>query len=155
MIAIIVAYSRNRAIGNGGCIPWRIKGEQRRFRELTMGNAIIMGRRTFEEIGKALPGRRNIVLSSSGDYSATGCLNARTLEEAISLAGDMDVYISGGAVVYRQALPLAEKLFITEIDAEFEGDTFFPDFDETQFNRTIDEIIDGPVPYKYVTYTRK
>lgn len=155
MIAIIVAFSKDRVMGNKGRMPWYIKGELRRFRELTTGNSVIMGRKSFEEIGTALPGRRNIVLSSSGDYSSAGCLNARTLEEALRLAEGTDIYIAGGAVVFRQALHLADKLYITEIDAEYEGDTFFPDFDETQYDKTIDEIIDGPVPYKYVTYTRK
>jgi len=155
MIAIIVAHSSNRAIGYKGGMPWYIRGELRRFRELTTGNAVIMGRRTFESLGKPLPGRLNIVLSSSSNYSSEGCLNARTLDEAIRLAGDKDIFISGGGVVYREALHLAEKLYITEIDAEYEGDVFFPEFDESLYDKTIDEIIDGPVPYKYVTYTRK
>lgn len=155
MIAIIVAYARNRAIGIDGHMPWHIKGELRRYRELTTGQAVIMGRRSFEEIGKALPGRLNIVLSGSGDYTDAGCLNARSLDEAIALAGDRDIYISGGAVVFREAMDLAEKLYITEIDAVYEGDTFFPEFDESKYTKTIDEFHDGEVPYTYVTYTRK
>lgn len=155
MIALIVAYGRNRSIGLNGKMPWNIPGELKRFRRMTTGNAVIMGRRTFESIGKALPGRTNIVISSHGDYSREGCLNARSLEEAIDLAGDMDVYISGGAVVYAQALHLAEKLYITEIDAEFEADAFFPEFDESLYARQVDEAHGGDIPYTYVTYTRK
>lgn len=154
MIAIIAAYDRSRTIGRNGRIPWHISGEQRRFRTLTMGQAVVMGRRSFEEIGKALPGRMNIVLSSSGDFSPLGCLNARSLKEAIRLAGDRDVFISGGAGVFAEGLSFAEKLFITEIDADFEGDVFFPEFDKTQYHKTIDEYHEEKVPYKYVTYTK-
>lgn len=155
MIAIVVAYARNRAIGIDGHMPWHIPGELLRFKNLTMGNAVIMGRRSFEEIGKALPGRLNIVLSSSGDFSKAGCLNARSLQEAMELAGDRDIYIAGGGVVFREALSMADKLYITEIEAEYEGDTFFPEFDESAYIKTIDEHIEGNVPYTYVTYTRK
>ena len=155
MIALIAACARNRCIGNNGRIPWRLPGEQLRFRKLTMGAAVVLGRRSFEEIGHALPGRRTIVLSSSGDYRPQGCLNARSLPEAIALAGELDVFVSGGAAVYAEALPLAERIYLTEIDADFQGDVFFPEFDRSQFIRSLDDRIDGPVPYSYVTYTRK
>ena len=154
MIALIAACARNRCIGRNGRIPWHIPGEQRRFRTLTMGAAVVLGRRSFEEIGRALPGRRTIVLSSSGDFRPLGCLNARSLTEAISLAGELDVFISGGAAVYAEALPLAEKIYLTEIDEDFEGDVFFPEFNGEEFIRSFDEWVDGPVPYCYVTYTR-
>jgi len=154
MIALIVAYSRNRAIGLNGDMPWRIPGELKRFRKLTTGNAVIMGRRTFESLGKPLPDRTNIVISSNGNYS--GCINVRSLEEALARAeGHQNIYITGGAVLYRAALDLCEKLYITEIDAEYEGDTFFPEFDESNYTKTIDEFHDGNVPYTYVTYTKK
>ena len=155
MIALIAACARNRCIGNHGHIPWRLPGEQLRFRALTMGAAVVLGRRSFEEIGHALPGRRTIVLSSSGDYRPQGCLNARSLPEAIALAGELDVFVSGGAAVYAEALPLAERIYLTEIDADFPGDVFFPEFDRSQFIRSLDDRIGGPVPYSYVTYTRK
>ena len=154
MIAIIAACARNRCIGRDGRIPWRIPGEQRRFRELTMGSAVVMGRRSFEEIGRALPGRRTIVLSSRQRFEGAGCLTARSLEEALSLAGDLDAYISGGAAVYAEALPLAGRLYLTEIDADFEGDTFFPAFDRAQYIREVDAFFPGKVPYSYVTYSR-
>lgn len=157
MIGLIVAYDKNRVIGLNGDMPWRIPGELRRFRELTTGNVVIMGRRTFESLGKPLPGRTNIVLSGREGYSAPGCLNARSLDEALEMAKETgrDIYIGGGAVVYSQALPLAEKLFISEVHAEFEGDTFFPEFDESLYTKEIDSFHDGEVPYTYVTYTRK
>ncbi len=155
MIGLIVAYTNNRVIGNNGCIPWRIKGEQRRFRELTTGNVVIMGRRSYEEIGRPLPNRTTIVVSNTKNFDAENCMTAKSLEEAIKMAGDRDMYISGGARLYEEALPLVEKMYITEIDAEIEGDTYFPVFDETLFEKEIDEYVDGEIPYTYVTYTRK
>lgn len=155
MIALIVAYTRNRVIGNNGCIPWRIKGEQRRFRELTTGNVVVMGRRSYEEIGRPLPNRTTIVVSNTKNFDAENCFTAKSLKEALEIAGDRKVYISGGARLYEEALPLIEKMYITEIDAEIEGDTLFPEFDETEFEKTVDEHVDGDIPYTYVTYTRK
>lgn len=153
MIAIIAAYDRNRLIGQNGRLPWHIPGEQRRFRALTLHQAVVMGRRTFEEIGRALPERKNIVLTSQ-NLRAPGVEVARSMEEALRLAEGLDVYISGGAAVYAQALERAQKLYITEIDAAFCGDRFFPAFDETQYIRTLDGFHGGEVPYSYVTYTK-
>lgn len=155
MIAVIVAYAQNRIIGRNGQIPWKIKGEQVRFRELTMGNVVVMGRRTYEEIGKPLPGRMTIVLSKTKQFSAENCVTAGSLAEAIAMAGDRDIYIAGGARLYKEALPLAEKLYITEVEAFVEGDTFFPDFDESQFVKEREARCEGVISYTYVTYTRK
>lgn len=154
MLAIIAAYDQNRVIGRDGRMAWHIPGEQRRFRELTTGAAVVMGRRTWQEIGRALPNRLNIVLSGNPDFSAPGCLVAHSLEEAIALAGELDVYVSGGAAVYAQALPLAQRLYLTEIDAAYPGDTFFPAFDESLFTRHLDERHEGPVSYSHYTYVR-
>ncbi len=155
MISLIVAYARNRVIGNKGCIPWRIKGEQKRFKELTTGNVVIMGRRSYEEIGRPLPNRTTIVVSNTRKFEAENCMTAGSLKEAIELAGDREIYISGGARLYEEALPLVEKMYITEIDAEIEGDTFFPEFDKGCYDKEIVEEHDGEIPYTYVTYTRK
>ena len=154
MLAIIAAYDRNRGIGRDGRMAWHIPGEQRRFRELTTGAAVIMGRRTWQEIGHPLPNRLNIVLSRDPDFAAPGCLTARSLEEAIALADGLDVYISGGASVYAQALPLAERFYLTEIDAAYPADAFFPAFDESLYVRHLDERVPGPVPYSYYTLRR-
>lgn len=155
MIALIVAYARNRVIGNKGCIPWKIKGEQIRFKELTMGKVVIMGRKSFEEIGKPLPNRTTIVVSSTKSFEGENCYTASSLQEAIELAGDCDIYISGGARLYAEAIDLVDKMYITEIEADIEGDTFFPDFAEELFDKEIVERFDGEIPYTYVTYTRK
>ena len=132
MIALIVAFAKNQVIGNKGCIPWKIKGEQRRFKELTTGNVVIMGRRSYEEIGRPLPNRTTIVVSNTKNFDGENCLTAKSLPEAIRLAGDRDIYISGGAKLYEEALPLVEKMYITEIDSEIEGDTYFPPFEKDQ-----------------------
>ncbi len=159
MIGLIVAYTKNRVIGNAGKIPWRIKGEQRRFRELTTGNVVIMGRRSYDEIGHPLPNRDTIVLSTTAKYEAENCTTVSSLEEALELAKkrfpEKNVYISGGAGVYRSAMDMVDVMYITEIDAEIEGDTFFPEFDESAFTKTVDEKVEGEIPYAYVTYTRK
>ncbi len=159
MIGLIVAYTRNRVIGKDGKIPWRIKGEQRRFRELTTGNVVVMGRKSYDEIGKPLPNRFTIVVSSTAQYSAENCVTVSSLSEAIEYAKENrpeeNIYLSGGAGIYREGIELAEKLFITEIDAEIDGDTFFPEFDTSLYDKTVDEVIDGDIPYSYVTYTKK
>lgn len=159
MIGLIVAYTKNRVIGNKGQIPWRIKGEQRRFKELTTGNVVIMGRKSYDEIGRPLPNRFTIVVSKTADYTAENCVTVPTLTDAVNYAKEHrpgeNIYLSGGAGIYKEGLPLAEKLFITEVDAVIEGDTYFPEFDESLYEKTIDEEVDGEIPFKYVTYTKK
>lgn len=155
MIALIVAYAKNKVIGNNGCIPWKIKGEQKRFRELTTGNVVVMGRKSYEEIGKPLPNRTTVVVSRTKNFDSENCMTAKSLAEAIEMAGDRKIYISGGVGLYKEALPLVEKMYITEIDGEVEGDTYFPEFDENQFDKQIDERFEGEIPYTYVTYTRR
>lgn len=155
MIALIVAFTNNQVIGNEGCIPWKIKGEQKRFKELTMGNVVIMGRRSYEEIGKPLPGRTTIVISKTKNFDSDNCLTARTLGEAIELAGEKDIYIAGGVRLFEESLPLVEKMYVTEIDLDIEGDTYFPHFEQEKFVKEIEEKHGGEIPYTYVTYTRK
>lgn len=156
MIGLIVAYSKNRVIGNKGQIPWRIKGEQKRFRELTTGNVVIMGRRSYEEIGRPLPNRYTIVVSNTQKFEAENCTTVGSLEEAIRIADkSKNIYISGGAGLYKEAIDIVDKMFITEIDAIVEGDTYFPEFDESCFEKEIECHVDGDMPYDYVTYTRK
>lgn len=154
MVGLIVAYAKNRVIGNKGQIPWRIKGEQKRFKELTTGNVVIMGRRTYEEIGRPLPNRDTIVVSKTANYQFENCITVGSLKEALEAAGKRTVYISGGAGLYKEAIPFVDKMYITEIDAEIEGDTYFPEFDPSLFQREVEESFDGELPYQYVTYTK-
>lgn len=154
MIALIVAYAKNKVIGNCGQIPWKIRGEQKRFKELTTGNVVVMGRRSYEEIGKPLPNRYTIVISNTVKYEADNCTTVRTLKEALKVAGDRDVYISGGARLYEEAINIVDKMYVTEIDIEIEGDTYFPDFNENDFVKHVDEHFSGEIPYTYLTYSK-
>lgn len=131
------------------------RGEQKRFKELTTGNVVIMGRRSYEEIGKPLPNRTTIVISTTKDFTAENCYTAKSLDEALEIAGNRDVYISGGARLYEEALPKVEKMYITEIEKTIEGDTYFPEFNVEDFTKEINERVDGEIPYTYVTYTRE
>lgn len=155
MIALIVAFSKNQVIGNGGCIPWKIKGEQKRFKELTIGNVVIMGRHSYEEIGKPLPDRTTIVISNTKNFNSKNCFTVKSLQEGIWLAGNKNIYIAGGAKVYKESLPLVEKMYITEIDKIIEGDTFFPPFCKNLFFKELNKKFKGEISYTYVTYTRK
>lgn len=155
IISIVAAMSENGVIGNRGTIPWDIPADRRRFRELTMGHTLIMGRRTFESIGRPLPGRINIILSRQPDYMAEGCVTCGSLEEALlACAGSVQVFICGGEELYREALPLAENIFLTIVHAAIEGDAFFPpvpdDFSETERTEVTDKT-----PCTFIAYRRK
>lgn len=154
MIALIVAYSKNRVIGNEGCIPWKIPGEQKRFKELTTGNVVIMGRRSYEEIGKPLPNRTTIVISNTRNFDSDNCFTASSLTQAIEMAGNRDIYISGGSALYKEAISIVDKMYITEIDKVIDGDTYFPEFNELDFIKEIDEKFMGTIPFTYITYTK-
>lgn len=154
MIALIVAYSKNKVIGNNGKIPWKIVGEQKRFKELTTGNVVIIGRRSYEEIGYPLPDRETIVVSNTKNYCGKHCRTAKSLTEAIKMAGSKDIYISGGAGLYKEAIDIVDVMYITEIDAMIVGDTFFPDFSPEQFTKHTEKEFQGDLPYKYITYKR-
>jgi len=155
MIALIVAFSKNRVIGNKGIIPWKIKGEQKRFKELTTGNVVVMGRRSYEEIGKPLPNRTTIVISNTKTYSDVNCMTATSLNEALKMAEGKNVYIAGGVQLYKESIQLVDKMYITLIDENVEGDTFFPQFNEGDFNIQVDERFEGEIPYTYMTYSRR
>lgn len=154
MVALIVAYSKNRVIGSKGTIPWKIKGEQKRFKELTTGNVVVMGRKTFEDIGHAFPNRTNIVVSKT-KTELENCYIAESFIDAVKMFSDKDIYIIGGYNLYLESLAYVDKMYITEIDLEVEGDTFFPEFDENDFVKTVEAEISGEIPYRYLTYTRK
>ena len=129
-IAIIVAVSANNVIGVSGRLPWHLPEDLKRFRELTMGKPIIMGRATFESIGRPLPGRENIVLTRDLEYVAEGCVIAQNTEVALAIAqGAREVMIIGGGEVYRQFLPTADKIYLTRVEVEVQGDTTFPEID--------------------------
>jgi dihydrofolate reductase len=127
-VTLIAAVARNGVIGNDGDIPWRVPGEQAFFKATTLGHTLVMGRATYESIGRPLPGRTTIVLTRDPDWRADGVTTASSIEDALERA-DGDVYVAGGATVYEAALPFADEQLISEIDLEPAGDTFYPDFD--------------------------
>ncbi len=153
MISLVAAYDENRTIGCRGKIPWRIPSERDRFKKITAGKRIIMGRKSFSEIGHALPYCTLVVVSKSLDSVPDGCILARSIGEAAALCGN-DVIVAGGEEIYRQTISSADVLHITEILARFSGDTFFPEFDRNSFVRTEGPVIQAEIPYRYVTFTR-
>lgn len=133
MISLIVAHDKNRVIGYENKMPWHLPGDLQYFKEMTMGKPVIMGRKTFESIGRPLPGRRNIVITRNKSYKANGIEVVSSLDEALQLTKeDVEVMVIGGEQIFRLALPLADRLYITEIDEEFKGDTYFPEYEGWQ-----------------------
>ncbi|WP_455031901.1 dihydrofolate reductase [Oribacterium sp.] len=156
MISIIVAVAKDGAIGKGGKMPWRIPGEQQQFKELTTGHVVIMGRRSYEEIGHPLPNRKNIVVSKTKVFSGENLITAKSLEEALSLAGEEEIFIAGGAALFQKALPLADRIYITYVDLEVtDADRFFPDFPEEEYHREVIEKVGGETSYLRVLFTKK
>lgn len=156
MLGLIVARSKNNVIGKNGRIPWKIKGEQKQFRELTIGNAVVMGRKSYEEIGHPLPDRMNIVVSSSADYSGENLVTVKSLKEAIEAAGDVDLYVAGGYGLFLEAISIVDKMYITEIDMEVkDGDVFFPEFDKSNFDIIVGETAGEDIKYTRMIYIRK
>ncbi|MFZ5828201.1 MAG: dihydrofolate reductase [Bacillota bacterium] len=126
MIALVAAMGRNRVIGKDGTMPWHLPAELKHFRRVTRGKVVVMGRKTYESIGEPLKGRTNIVLTRDLDFEAPGCEVAHSVEAL--LHDERPLYVIGGAQLYRQFLPHADLMHLTRIDADFEGDTFFPEF---------------------------
>lgn len=159
MISIVAAMDRNRLIGDGGRLPWRLPADMRRFRALTMGKPVIMGRRTHESIGAALPGRRNLVLSGQAGYRAQGCEVFPDLAAALADCDESDQpMVIGGARVYAEALPLAGRMYLTLLHGAFKGDTWFPDFDRTEWREIAREKHtpgdDAPCAYTFIDLER-
>ena len=157
MIALIAAFSKqNRVIAKDSKIPWKIDGELERFKRLTTNNVVIMGRNTFEEIGKPLPKRINIVISRTKNFIEENLFTVSSFEESFSLAQSFkkDIFFIGGEEIFKKSLPLCEKLFLTEIFDFYDGDRFFPLFDETKYTAIIEKN-DEKNGYRYLTYTKK
>ncbi|TXK36760.1 dihydrofolate reductase [Pontibacter qinzhouensis] len=138
MIAIVVAADEQQTIGKDNQLIWHLPADLRHFKAITMGHPIIMGRKTYESIGKPLPGRTSIIITKQPDYKAEGCLVVHSLQEAIGKARDLDetACIIGGAEIYRQALPYTDTVYLTRIHHSFEGDVFFPELKESEWKQT-------------------
>ena len=158
-MSLIAAMAANRVIGRDNRLPWHLSADLKRFKRLTLGHTLIMGRKTFESIGRPLPGRSTIVVTRQTGYAPPGVQIARSVPEALALAqGDEEVFIAGGAELFRETLPVADRLYLTLIEKDFEGDTFFPDFDRSEW-RVVEEErhepdeTDTEVPYAYTFQT--
>jgi len=165
-IAIIAAVARNGVIGADGAMPWRLSSDLRRFKALTLGHPVVMGRRTFEAIGRPLPGRPNIVVSRRSDFAPDGAIVAASLDAALAEAGRLAresgsgmVFVIGGGEIYRAALPFADRLLITHVEAEPTGDTRFPDIDPDAWLATGEERVPpgekDSAATRFVTYERR
>jgi dihydrofolate reductase len=159
-ISLMAAMAGNRAIGIDNRLPWRLPADQRYFKAKTMGHTVIMGRRTFDSISRrALPGRPTIVVTRQPGYAAPGVEVAHSLDEALAKAQGDEVFVVGGEVIFREALPKADRLYLTRIEQDFPGDTFFPDFDESAWQLVERErheaTAETPFAYSFEVWERR
>jgi dihydrofolate reductase len=151
-VSLIVAMSTNRVIGIDNRMPWHLSADLKHFRAVTWGKPILMGRKTYESIGRPLPGRENIVLTSDASYRAEGCAVVNSLEQGLAVAAHHpEVMIIGGAALYQATLPVADRLYLTRIDQDFQGDTFFPELNWSEWQEIEHQaVVDDPsVPFGY------
>lgn len=159
MISLIVAHDPNRVIGSNNDLPWHLPEDLAYFKKMTMGKAMVMGRKTYDSIGRPLPGRLSIIVTRNPEYTAPGAVVVHDLKEAIEKAKEYadEVMIIGGAEIFRMVLGFADRLYITFIQKHYEGDTFFPAYgDEWKLTSTSEEMVsaDG-TPFSYLVYDRK
>lgn len=158
-LAIIVAMAKNRTIGIANTLPWHCPEDLKHFKALTMGHHMIMGRKTFDSIGKSLPGRTTVIVTRDRNMTASGCVVAHSIAEArAACANDSEIFIVGGAEIYTQALGKADTLYITEIQQDVSGDAWFPEFDRSEWQEVSREVrhqdMPQPLEYHFVTYRR-
>jgi dihydrofolate reductase len=158
-VSLIVAMSRNRVIGRDNALPWHLPADLKRFKELTMGHHIVMGRKTWESIKRLLPGRTSVVITRDRDFKLPGAKIASSLQDALRQCGDdPEVFVIGGAQIFRVALPVAERIYLTTVDAAIEGDTFMPTMDLSHWRKLAAEIHlvsdTNPLPWTFEIYER-
>lgn len=159
MISLIVAIAANNVIGRDNQLPWRLPADLAYFKQTTQGHTVVMGRKTYESLGKPLPGRTNWILTRDKDFQAEGCQVFHSVDEVLKSAEGKEVFIIGGEKVYREFLPRTDRLFITRINESFEGDTYFPEILEDHWELT--SSIQGekndknPYEYEFLVYTGK
>jgi dihydrofolate reductase len=153
-VILIAAVGSNGVIGRDNDLPWRIREDLQHFKQLTLGHTLVMGRKTYDSIGRPLPGRRTVVVTRQPDWAAQadGVEVAHSLDHALNLADGNDVYVAGGGEIYRQALPLGDRLELTEVAQSPAGDVTFPAFDRAEWTETARTPHDG---FSFVTYTRR
>ncbi|MDA0706314.1 MAG: dihydrofolate reductase [Proteobacteria bacterium] len=160
MISLIVAAANNNVIGVNGGLPWHLSDDLKRFKAITMGKPIVMGRKTYESIGRALPGRQNIVISTRADFAADGCVVVATTAAAIAVAAAApEIMIIGGGQIYRLFLPLAERVYLTRVHVALEGDAHFPPLGESEWRISERVIRDNddrhPYSFEFITLERQ
>jgi dihydrofolate reductase len=158
-LSLIAAIARNGVIGANNALPWRLPADLKRFKTLTLGHTLIMGRKTFESIGRVLPGRTIVVVSRGGFTAPEGVKVVATVEDALkAAASDSEAFVAGGAEIYRQTIDRADRLYLTHIDSDFEGDTRFPDFERGRFRVVQRERFEAeagsPFAFEFVTYDK-
>ncbi len=163
IVSLIAAMDRKRGIGVDNRLPWRLSSDLKKFRELTMGHHVIIGRKTFESIGKPLPGRRMVIVTRNETFKAEGCDVVHSVEEAMELArerGESEVFVCGGAEVYAQSIEAADRMYLTFVDAEVDADVFFPEFNESDwseresFHQPTDQKNQYPLTFKLLARIR-
>lgn len=159
-ISLIVAVAKNGIIGTGGTMPWHITEDFAHFKEVTLGHSVLMGRKTYESIGRPLPRRRNIVITRNSELAIEGCEMAASLDAAIAMCeGEEEVFVIGGGEIYRQAMPLADRLYITHVAVEVDGDTRFPEIAAAEWREVSrQEFARGKAfehPFAFVDYERR
>jgi dihydrofolate reductase len=157
-VSVIAAVADNNAIGLDNGLPWHLPEDLKHFRSLTMGHHIIMGRKTYESLGRLLPGRTTVIVTRQTDYCVPGALVAGSLDEAVSLCGnDDEVFVIGGAELYKLALPAADRLYLTEVNGEFAADTFFPKYDKAAWREVARErlVSESGLAFSFVVYERQ
>lgn len=154
IISLIAAMGRNHVIGKDNSLPWKLPGDMKRFKELTVGKPVIMGRKTFESIGRPLPNRTNIILTRDRNYKAAGCVVAHSLNEALEAAKGKEIMVAGGEQIFREFLPKADKMYLTFIDKDFEGDAYFPKYNENEWKEIRKEGHSNDYSYTFVDLER-
>ena len=159
-VSLIAALAQNRVIGIENRLPWKLPEDLAHFKALTLGHPILMGRKTFESLGRPLPSRRNIVISRNADYQPVGCEIATSISAAIDLCADAEeIFFIGGAELYKQVLPIVDRLYLTEVQIEALGDAWFPDYDSSAFREISRESHTGEkgdtLAFDFLVYVRK
>ena len=155
MLSLIVAVAENGVIGRDNALPWHISEDLRYFKQVTSGKTVIMGRKTFQSIGRKLPNRINIVITRDPDFTAEGVLVAHSLEDALAKAGDAEAMVIGGSSLFEAALQRAGRFYLTEIHRPYQGDVHFPAWDKNAWRETSRRLVPGDPDISFVTYERR
>ena len=159
MISLIAVVASNGVIGRAGKLPWHLPADLAYVKRVTMGHTLIMGRKTFQSIGRPLPGRKTVILTRDPNFSAAGCEVVYTIQQALDAADPGEIFVAGGADIYRLFLPLAERMYITHIDADIDGDTFFPAFAKDQWEAVSETpgVVNraNRLPHRFVVYEKR